>query len=46
MLRSSDLATTKVFCTIASSGMTISANSRINVNMTITLKGLPTKFRN
>ena len=46
MLRSSDLATTKVFWTIASSGMMIRVNSRISVMNTITLKGLPIRFLN
>ena len=42
----SALATTKVFCTMASSGITISVNSNSSVIRTITLNGLPIRLLN
>ena len=42
----SALATTKVFCTMTSSGITMSVNSNSSVINTITLNGLPIKLLN
>ena len=46
MLRSSDFATTNVFCTMDRSGITIVMNNRISVKNTIMLNGLPITFKN